>query len=707
MRLAPLALALLLVSPVAAQSFRPAGGPWTRNHALVGSAPDGRIFARVGPRLGVTRDGGRTWTVVSETVAPTRIAGSVSALYGAFPDGVRLSTNGGATWTPFGLDGQSILDLAVAETVYALTAPAVYRLGDLAEWQPTTRPGAARGARLARLDAADGTVAVAAYEPSCSGYYTQAAFYRSRDAGATWTRSLGTGYPQDVAVAPDGTAYFATITGDVCLSIVTPGGLFEQGPTAAAALLRGGGERGGVAIDAAGRPVSEPDVNEPGISISEIAIAGSTVVFGTRPLYGSCFDPPCEFTPPSGLYTVRDGRLEPVGFVPSRVQALGVFENRPLVPSDGAVYELDVGLRVRLPLGLVRAFVPVSPDILIALAPGQQIPNPPFLGSGGLSYPNALPLGGSAPYALSDLPTASAVAVGPRVVTASNQYGRSGLFVTPQDGYPELKLEANDIGAVGRLGEETLYAGSIDNVWQFGSSSPAPAARLFRSDDAGETWTPDDAGMTARNVYAFDVIGAGPARLDLAGTSGGVFARTPGQPWQADGLADRTVYTLYTAPAGLLAGTDDGLFLRNAAGAWARYGAGLDGRTVYAVLATDDAFGPWLGVGTDAGLFQTRSFGVASETPALPAAARLAVTTVPNPARGLRTVRVDGLSDASASVSVFDLLGRRVADLGAHEARVGGSINVSWDALALPAGVYVVRVRSGSNVATVRAVVTR
>ena len=106
-RLTPVLLAVLFAvlfaaSAAGAQTFRPAAGPWTRAHELVGSAPDGRIFARVGQRLGMTSDGGRTWTVVSETVVPTRLAGDGAALIGAFPNGVRRSVDNGATWTPVG-----------------------------------------------------------------------------------------------------------------------------------------------------------------------------------------------------------------------------------------------------------------------------------------------------------------------------------------------------------------------------------------------------------------------------------------------------------------------------------------------------------------------------------------------------------------------------------------------------------------------------
>ncbi len=676
---------LLLSSAASAQTFHPADGPWTRDHELVGSTPDGRVFARVGTRLGVTTDAGQTWTVVSETLAPTRIAGSGAVIYGAFPDGVRLSRDGGATWAPFGLDGLNIRDIALSETVYALTETSVYRLGDLAVWQPTTRPGAAEGARLARLDAAGGTVAVGAFEQQCSGIYARAAFYRSRDSGATWTRTSGTGFVADVAVALDGTAYFATSDGLGCLNQLTPGGLFSQGPGQAQASFRSGGDTGGVDIGPAGQPVTAPPGLDPSLHVSGLALSGDAVVFGTRAEAGACLDPPCSYQPPSGLYAVRAGEAEPVGFVPSEVRSLARVGGSPVVSSDGAVYRLSGGVLSYLPsTGDVRAFVslPGQPGTVAALS-GTY-------GGFLLGVPPS-----TAPDRLLSLQTTSAVVLGDRIVSASSAiYPPAGVFVTTAEGQSRPTLVYRDIGSVGVAASGATYAGAVDGVTYNGS---APPARLFRSDDRGETWTPDDAGMTARDVYAF--TDAGP--LHLVGTSSGVFARTPGAPWHLEGLEGRTVFTFTDAPDGLLAGTDDGLFRRDVAGTWTRTGAGLDGRSVYAVLTTTDATGAWTGVGTDAGLYQTRPFGVTAE--AAPVASVLSVRTLPNPARGVRTVRLAGATGERLAVAVFDALGRVVADLGTVTAG-----DVLWDASGLPPGVYLVRVTAGSGAsATVRAVVAR
>ncbi len=78
--------------------------------------------------------------------------------------------------------------------------------------------------------------------------------------------------------------------------------------------------------------------------------------------------------------------------------------------------------------------------------------------------------------------------------------------------------------------------------------------------------------------------------------------------------------------------------------------------------------------------------------------------TIPNPFRGVTTVRY-GLPEVSAvSLAVYDLLGRRVATL-VHGEAAAGYHAVVWDGRndargALASGVYFLRMRAGSFVAT-------
>ncbi|MEO0557658.1 MAG: T9SS type A sorting domain-containing protein [Bacteroidota bacterium] len=87
--------------------------------------------------------------------------------------------------------------------------------------------------------------------------------------------------------------------------------------------------------------------------------------------------------------------------------------------------------------------------------------------------------------------------------------------------------------------------------------------------------------------------------------------------------------------------------------------------------------------------------------------AELALAVAPNPVRGVARVRFELAEAGPVELSVFDLLGRRVAtvldgvphSVGAHEARL--------DASAWPSGVYVVRLAARDEARTTRITVVR
>ena len=75
----------------------------------------------------------------------------------------------------------------------------------------------------------------------------------------------------------------------------------------------------------------------------------------------------------------------------------------------------------------------------------------------------------------------------------------------------------------------------------------------------------------------------------------------------------------------------------------------------------------------------------------------LSLTTAPNPAHGGTTVTLTLDAPSSASVTLSDLLGRRVGVL--HEGPLGaGAHRIAADLSGLPAGVYLVRVEAGGAV---------
>ena len=89
-----------------------------------------------------------------------------------------------------------------------------------------------------------------------------------------------------------------------------------------------------------------------------------------------------------------------------------------------------------------------------------------------------------------------------------------------------------------------------------------------------------------------------------------------------------------------------------------------------------------------------------------PAGARLALTAAPNPSWGAATVTLTLDASQSASVGVFDVLGREVARL--HDGPLSAGVHAfRLEAGGLPAGVYVVRASTGAEAVSRRVTVVR
>ena len=77
----------------------------------------------------------------------------------------------------------------------------------------------------------------------------------------------------------------------------------------------------------------------------------------------------------------------------------------------------------------------------------------------------------------------------------------------------------------------------------------------------------------------------------------------------------------------------------------------------------------------------------------------LALATFPNPTSGVTTVTLTLAAAGPTSVTLSDLLGRRVAAL--YEGPLGaGAHRIAADLSALPAGIYLVRAEAGGAVAS-------
>jgi hypothetical protein len=122
----------------------------------------------------------------------------------------------------------------------------------------------------------------------------------------------------------------------------------------------------------------------------------------------------------------------------------------------------------------------------------------------------------------------------------------------------------------------------------------------------------------------------------------------------------------------------------------------------------------WLGMtgmgpGTEGGVFRTVEpvFPVSAEGgPAGTETRNFGLEVYPNPSAASVTVTLSLKATASVCVTVFDALGREVAVL--HDGPlVAGMHRLAFDGASLPAGVYLVRVESGSDRLTERITLLR
>ena len=267
---------------------------------------------------------------------------------------------------------------------------------------------------------------------------------------------------------------------------------------------------------------------------------------------------------------------------------------------------------------------------------------------------------------------------------------------------------------------------------------PIPAARLLAngqggpaySDDDGRSWSPSDL-MADYGPYGHGlaVIDGGP----LHGTAVAVvqrpgdfrfhaFQSRDGATWTDVGPVPQltpgeeggdTALRLTALPGGLIAaygGTAE-LYLSGDGGRSWQSVFDADGETMSFAYVADAALGPdgrlYIGVNSPrtfyeeelGGVYRTAAvaFAVASEAPpeAPPSeagGARLVVR--PNPSRGVVSVRLVAEAPASsASVQVYDALGRRVALL--HDGPLAAETLLRVDTSGWPPGVYVVRATGG------------
>ncbi|MEM6783060.1 MAG: T9SS type A sorting domain-containing protein [Bacteroidota bacterium] len=242
---------------------------------------------------------------------------------------------------------------------------------------------------------------------------------------------------------------------------------------------------------------------------------------------------------------------------------------------------------------------------------------------------------------------------------------------------------------------QTLYAGCSRNVSALPWTTTLCSGALVSSDD-GNTWVKIAGGLPAADdlteVFAFTTMFSGSV---IAATRNGVY-ELDGTAWSFQGLSSTWVYSLHTHPtAGTLAGTERGVFRWDAdTETWQPLGLGLEERTVYDVLATDDLIDGEivLVAATDRGVYtSTPLVSIDAEDEAVPAEA-FAVAAYPNPFADALTVEVALPEATEVRATVYDVLGRVVAEVPARTLSAGAHrLRLATEGLAT--GVYHVRVQ--------------
>jgi plastocyanin len=93
--------------------------------------------------------------------------------------------------------------------------------------------------------------------------------------------------------------------------------------------------------------------------------------------------------------------------------------------------------------------------------------------------------------------------------------------------------------------------------------------------------------------------------------------------------------------------------------------------------------------------------GVDDPQPAMPGNYELS-QNYPNPFNAQTTIKYDLLVDSEITLSVYDLVGRKIETLVAGE-QTAGHHEISWDASAFPSGVYFYQIQAGDFTQTKRA----
>ncbi|MBL0177014.1 MAG: T9SS type A sorting domain-containing protein [Ignavibacteria bacterium] len=243
---------------------------------------------------------------------------------------------------------------------------------------------------------------------------------------------------------------------------------------------------------------------------------------------------------------------------------------------------------------------------------------------------------------------------------------------------------------------------------------------VFLSRNNGQSWNAMNNGMGHPAVPTIIVTPrrAGNGRNIFAGTRGtGVFRSTDdGLTWVATGLTNASISAFATVDDGVegsmlfaaLADGDGGVFLSTDEGAnWSAVSTGLrdilvlslcitlDGRGDRDLIAGTNGYGVWRRPLSDMVLTDVQA------PTNHPAAAAPELSVQPNPARDQVLVRYDSQGEIG-NLELYNVYGARVLSAEAHASGIA-----LFDVSQLPAGMYLLLLRSGAETAARRVMVVR
>lgn len=649
-------------------------------------APNGELFAASGNGLYVSKDEGDNWTLtgLNNLEALSIAFGQDSTMFVGTSNGVYRSTDLGLNWNQVGLQGRIILSVFVTtsgsisagiEPRSNLDSSDVWLSTNNGEsWspRPLVPPGVSAFVSSFAEDSTHGMLCVAS-----------TGLFESTDNGTHWNRLL-----RDIA-------YSSVVSGSGTIYVGTSDGIFSSA-------------NGGVTWDS----LSGGLPNKAGFNFMALAI---------NKMDGTLFAGPFN----GGIYRSTDGgnawsysglaniRLWPLVVEPNGTILVGTWGSGIYRSSD------DGNTWSQINHGFTSAVINA-----ISIQPNGDI----FAGVDGgvlcstddgftweqtshtLDTLNIL--------SISNAPDNEILAGTNDGLYSSADAGRQWKFaglsgkqisavITTTDG--EIVAGTNDSTGVWLSGDggkswslRSLNSGAVSSLVvdpnNYGYVYAANLRGVYRSTDNGSNWNrvltllnpyPPNLQVSLATNRSGYLFASGPSGVDRSTDHGSSWNLTTlDSVWVSSLCTNSSNYVFAAVGNSIYESTDNG-------NTWNHLDAGLSDGTIFypnilSLAASSDGY---ILAGTYGnGLFRTITS--TNGVPAVPLVSSL-FQNFPNPFNPVTTIRYDITQKSFVSITVYDVLGRRVATL-VNEEKQPGSYQVDFNARGLSSGVYFYRLIAGN-----------